>query len=327
MTNSLLKNPLIIFVSAFLLCVLSRPAWAAPRPGWEAEIIREILWDKIVNLPAGKRLKTGIVLSGGGARGFAHVGVLEALEAANLPVDCVAGVSMGAVLGAFYSSGFGVADLWKFARETDVKNVSKDFRGLSFLNLLIKDSFSNPKHITSFINSRLAGREFGDLKTPFACAAMDFKTGEKIIFRKGNLAMAVRASVNLPGIFEPIKYRHRYLVDGGVVDFLPVDLARLLGAEWIFSSWVEGGRDELPRNVFSSFLRVIDIRGEKLAQSSAEKSDFTVKVKSDNIGIADFGKCLEAGEKGLLATHGKIDAIREDYILKNFSKLRGRLND
>jgi len=310
-----MKNLFVSLHVVFLLCGISLSHCASiNETSNEEDIFEEVLWAKIVSMPADKRLSVGIVLSGGGARGFAHTGVLDILEKNHFPIDMISGTSMGAVIGGLYASGMGVERIWKFASEADTKNVSKDFKGFSFLELLIKNKLISPKYITAFVNDNLGGKKFSELKIPFACVSMDFCTGEKIIFTRGALSLAVRASVNLPGMFEPIKYRHRYLVDGGVVDFLPVDAARHLGAKWILSSWVESNNNVLPRNVFSSLLQVIDIRGKILARKSAAHSDFIIKPDVKDIKVADFNKCYEAGNKGLIEAKKNIKKAKRKYI-------------
>ena len=111
-----------------------------------------------------------------------------------------------------------------------------------------------------FLKSYFEDREFHQLELPFACVAMDIQTGEAVLFRDGDVAVAVRASMNLPGVFTPVPYRQRYLVDGGVVDYIPVDAARMQGAQWVLASITESDyRSARPRTVLEMFEQVIDI--------------------------------------------------------------------
>lgn len=216
-----------------LVCLAAAPAAAQPS---DDELLREALWSRASTAKPAARPTVGLALSGGGARGFAHTGVLEALEYAGFPVDQVAGTSMGALIGGIYASGQPVSELWQFGRDAERLKVGSDFRGVKMLPLLIADKLITPKYITRFIEGRLGGLTFEKLKKPFACTAMDIRTGEKLVFTEGQLDVAVRASVNIPGVFAPVQYRHRYLVDGGVVDNIPVDAARALGADWVLAS-------------------------------------------------------------------------------------------
>ncbi len=302
-----------------LLCLPSS-AGASSADRREA-LIRDILWEELVRLPAGERPVVGVALSGGGARGFAHTGVLEALLYAGFPIDRVSGTSMGSVIGAFYASGMPMSGIWDFGRRTSELKLAKDFGGLSLLKLMLTEKPISPKYITQVIEDNLGGRYFSDLKIPFACVAMDFRTGEKIVFDEGPLSIAVRASVNLPGIFAPVEYRHRYLVDGGVVDFIPIDAARAIGAEWVLASVTENSVDEMPSNVLPSLLQVIDIRGSILAASQEKEADFVVKPSAGGIKVADFERCAEAGELGRAAAWEAMDRARSSYILRSAGPL------
>ena len=278
------------------------------------EILTDILWAKVINLSPPDRPAVGLALSGGGARGFAHVGVLDVLVSHGFPIDYIAGTSMGAVVGALYSSGMNMEGIWNFGREAASRKISKDFSGLKAINLIFRDKLISPKYITEFIEESLGNYSFESLKYPFACVAMDFKTGEKIIFNSGPVDIAVRSSANLPGIFKPIKYRHRYLVDGGVVDFLPVDVAKLLGAEWVLASVTESDPEVLPKNVLLSLMQVIDIRGSLLSAQAQEEADFVFRPSVGSVKTADFNKCIEAGDMGVIEANSKLKKLKRAYI-------------
>lgn len=309
--------------------LISLLAFSAVRPAYpqylpsDDEILREVLWTKLAVSRPPERPSVGVALSGGGARGFAHVGVLEALGYAGFPVDYVSGTSMGSVIGALYASGMKSEGMWNFGRETARKDISRDFSRIKMFSLLIRDKLLSPTYITRFIETNLGAYTFETLKTPFACVAMDFKTGEKIIFTDGPLATAVRASVNLPGVFAPVEYRHRYLVDGGVVDFLPVDAARLLGAEWVLASSAENVAGEMPENVLSALLQVIDIRGSILARAEEKEADFLVKSTLQGIKVADFNKCVEAGEAGVAEATRRLNGAKESLLVYSAPRLLG----
>ena len=285
------------------------------------EILREFMWDKLVRMNPPARPAVGLALSGGGAKGFAHAGVLEALDYAAFPVDYVSGTSIGSVIGGLYASGMSVRDIWKFAGETSTLKVSRDFKGIKVLSLLLTNRLLTPTYISQFIEKNLGSLTFEQLKKPFSCVAMDFRTGEKIIFNEGPLAIAVRASVNLPGIFAPVEYRHRYLVDGGVVDFIPVDAARLLGADWVLASITAGISQELPENVLTSLLQVIDIRGSMLAGNEEKEADFVIKPDMGSVKMADFDQCGEAGKAGLIEAAKRINSARESYLIFSAPRL------
>lgn len=289
------------------------------------ELLRDVLWTRLSTSRPPARPSVGLALSGGGARGFAHTGVLEALEYAGFPVDYISGTSMGSVIGSLYASGAPVSDIWKFGRQASELKISRDFKSIRLLSLLITDKLITPTYINRFIESRLGGLTFEKLKIPFACSAMDMRTGEKIIFSEGPLAVAVRASVNLPGIFAPVEYGHRYLVDGGVVDFIPIGAARRLGADWVLASVAESESSRMPENVLMSLLQVIDIRGSLLARSAEREAGFLIKPQVGDISVADFDRCEEAGEAGLVEASRRMDEAREALLIYSAPRLVQKL--
>ena len=309
---------LSLFLFIFLCCALRAQEQGLSKDG---EILRELMWDKLVQMKPSARPSVGLALSGGGARGFAHTGVLETLDYAAFPVDYISGTSMGSVIGGLYASGMSVPDIWKFAKGSSALRASKDFRRIKVISLLMTNKLITPTYITRFIEENLGSLTFGQLKKPFSCVAMDFRTGEKIIFSDGPLAIAVRASVNLPGIFEPVEYRHRYLVDGGVADFIPVDAARLMGADWVMASVTGGISNEMPENVLTSLLQVIDIRGSMLAASEEKDADFLIKPDVGEVKMADFDHCQEAGKAGLIEAAKRVDSARESYLIFSATRL------
>lgn len=302
------------YSAALAAALLLSPAIARAQPG-DDELLRDVMWTRLSTSKPPARPSVGIALSGGGARGFAHTGVLEALEYSNFPVDYVAGTSMGALIGAIYASGQPVEELWAFGRDAVKHKVAKDFKGIRILPLILADKLITPTYITRFIEGRLGGVTFDKLKKPMACTAMDIRTGEKVLFTDGPLDIAVRASVNIPGIFAPVQYRQRYLVDGGVVDNVPVDAARGLGADWVLASVMENTVNKNPETVLMTLLQVIDIRGSLLARESEKNADFVMRTPVGDISVADFDRCVEAGESGLTEAFRRTDEAREALLI------------
>lgn len=284
------------------------------------EIIKDCFWSNISNLPKGKRLPVGLALSGGGARAFAHTGIIETLNSISFPIDYIAGTSMGAVVGGLYSSGMPQEKLWEFGRNVKKLKISKDFSKIKVINLLLTESFIEPVYIRKFVDENFKGKNIEDFPIPFACVAMDIMTGEKIVFSKGPSDIAIKASVNLPGIFKPLKYKHRYLVDGGVVAFLPVDIVKQMGAKWIIAGITENTLNEMPNNVLTTLLQVIDIRGGLLSEKSAKEADFLIKPPVSDIKVAEFEECVSAAEKAIKETYKNLDKIIKQYIIDNIQK-------
>ncbi len=170
--------------------------------------------------------RLGLALGSGAARGLAHIGVLKVLEEANIPIDIITGTSIGALIGAMYASGVPVVQMEQVALEIDWRSMAK------LLDPVIPISgLTDGKKLVAFMAELLPAREFKDLRQPLAVTATDINTGEAIIIKQGDLLEALRASLAFPGIFPPVRFGQRFLVDGGLCKPLPTDVARHLGAE------------------------------------------------------------------------------------------------
>ena len=172
--------------------------------------------------------KIGYALGGGAARGLAHIGVLKVLEEHNIFPDIITGTSIGALIGALYAGGIKIGDIEQFALRLDFKRLVL----LADMTLPLSGLIGG-KRVISLLKSILADLTFSQLKYDFACVATDIKTGEQVVLREGSLIEAVRASISLPGIFTPVSIKGRYLVDGGLVNEVPVSVCREMGAEYV----------------------------------------------------------------------------------------------
>jgi NTE family protein len=266
----------------------------------------------------------GLVLSAGSLRATAHVGTISVLENAGFPIDVVAGTSMGAILGALYAAGHPVARIWEIASSIKFSTGS-NLNTTSLIALILAEKLLSSQNLETLLRQKIGNRRFEELPKPFACVAMDLYSGEAIVFREGELAPAVRASMNLPGMFSPIEYRHRYLVDGGVVDYIPVDAAKLLGAQWVLASIAElDYTHSKPKNVLQSLEQVIDIRGSLLSREQRKHADFLIEHPVGDIGIYEFQRIPEAMKKGVIATNKSLKGAMESLILYS---LKGLLSD
>ncbi|MEQ1920641.1 MAG: patatin-like phospholipase family protein [Elusimicrobiota bacterium] len=143
-------------------------------------------------------------------------------------------------------------------------------------------------------------------------------------YPKRAMAKVVRASMNLPGIFRPLEYRHRFLVDGGVVDYIPVDASRLLGAEWTVASVTETDYTTArPENVLESLLQVIDIRGSYLSQEQRKQADLLIEPPVGDSGMFEDHRVVEAMDKGVVTASARLNAAKESLILASIPKLAG----
>lgn len=172
--------------------------------------------------------KLGLALGSGAARGLAHIGVLKVLEEARIPIDIITGTSMGALIGAMYAAGVPVAQMEEVALTIDWRKMA------SLLDpVLPTSSLTDSRKLVAFIAELLPAREFKDLQQPLAVTATDINTGEAIIIKQGDLLEALQASLAFPGIFSPVRFGQRFLVDGGLCNPIPTNVARNLGAEKI----------------------------------------------------------------------------------------------
>lgn len=179
----------------------------------------------------------GLVLSGGGARGFAHIGVLRALERAGAKFDVVAGTSMGAVLGALYAAGKRADEIYDIAFNTSWRDV---------VDISLQAGLIKGDRLEAFLAVHLPA-SFEDLELPFAVTTTDIESGEDVLITEGDLIKAVRASISFPGAIEPIQYLGRTLADGGIVNSLPVSAATVLGANRTVASDVTAARHSVYR--------------------------------------------------------------------------------
>ncbi len=171
------------------------------------------------------RMRVGLALGGGVARGLAHIGVLSVLEEAGVPIDCIAGTSMGAIIGAAYCAGLEVDDLRKIAARTGWLQVSRPLFSASGLFTFTR--------MERWVEDNIGEFDVCDLSIPFAAVASDLITGERVILSEGRMCTAIRASCSVPGFVPPVETDGRMLVDGGITDNIPADVARMLGADYV----------------------------------------------------------------------------------------------
>jgi NTE family protein len=284
------------------------------------------------------RPRIGLVLSGGGARGLAHVGVLQALEEQRIPVDAIAGTSMGAVVGGLYASGKTAAEIDKFMRGIDWSAAFRDRPARDTLNFRRKQddreflvrfplgiqsgNFRVPRGLIQgqrltqtlrFETLPVASIEdFDDLPTPFRAVAADLETGERIVLEGGDLTSAMRASMSAPGVFAPVEIDGRLLVDGGVVENLPVDVAKAMGVDVVIA--IDVGFQPVGRRDLTSALAVSNqaitlmMRRETLRQRGLlTANDVLIEPDLGNLQATDFVAVNRTIDIGLAATRANVD--------------------
>jgi NTE family protein len=237
--------------------------------------------------------KIALVLGGGAAKGFAHIGVIKMLEAQGIIPDIVVGTSAGSVVGSLYAAGYSGFQLQEIAFSLDEARV----RDISFAsNGLIKG-----EKLQDYINQLVKGRPIEKLNKPFGAVATNLATGELIVFQRGNTGQAVRASSSIPGVFQPTLISgHRY-VDGGVVSPVPVEAAKKMGADFIIAvdiSAKAGGAK--PTGAIGIIHQSVTIMGQKIGAAELAIADIVLRPRIAKIGATDFDQrhmAILEGEK------------------------------
>ncbi|MBC7545533.1 MAG: patatin-like phospholipase family protein, partial [Candidatus Sericytochromatia bacterium] len=232
---------------------------------------------------SGRRPKIGLVLSGGGAAGIAHIGVLQALDRAGIVPDFVVGASMGALIGAAFCFG---NDVYHMEREARLMSW-KDIAPLTIPRMM---GLVPSENIRRLFARHAKGDNFNDLKIPLHVIITDLKAGERLIVSEGNLADAVQASCAIPGIFTPVKRDGRILVDGGVLSNLPVDVARQMGADIVIASDVPASwttPDQIANAMHivahSMFLTI-----KQITELAAQDADFLIRTVHPEATLTNF---------------------------------------
>jgi NTE family protein len=318
---------------AICAAILALPAIALPADGDAAPT-------------AGERPRIGLVLSGGGARGAAHVGVIRALEKMRIPVDAVAGTSMGAVVGGLYAAGLSGDEIEAALRALDWQELLRDRaprRDLVFRrkqddrSILAKGALGfragegvvlplglvQGQKITQALRAatlRVAEvQDFDRLPIPFRALATDLETGEPVVLRSGDLATVLRASMSAPGLLAPVEIDGRMLVDGGLVDNLPVSLARAMGVDVLIAvdvSFPLTGRDGLESalDVTNQMIGIMVRRGTRDSRALLTSRDVLVEPDLGRMTAVEFTRVpqvMAAGEMAADAVRGQLAALSQ----------------
>lgn len=188
------------------------------------------------------RPKVGLALGGGGARGLAHIGVLNVLEREGIPIDVLAGTSMGGLIAAGYAAGLSPTFM-----EQEALRMGQLWRLVGLFDLALAGAgLVEGRKIEAYLARHLGEMTFNDLRTPLALMAVDLVTGEEVVLKSGSVIEAVRATISLPGAFAPVRLNDRLLVDGGVLNNLPADVVRQMGADVVIAVDVSIILDRLP---------------------------------------------------------------------------------
>ncbi len=258
--------------------------------------------------PTPRKVKIGLALGGGAARGFAHVGVIKALEAQGIVPDIVVGTSAGSVVGALYASGLNGFALQKTALAMDEATIS-DWAVPLFGT---SSGVLKGEALQSYVNKAVGNLPIERLKRPFGAVATDLKSGQPVLFRRGNTGMAVRASSAVPSVFQPVAIAGRTYVDGGLVAPVPVRFAKEMGADFVIavniSTQTEGQKTASSLDVL---MQTFSIMGQRLNHFELKDADVVITPPLGTMGSGDFqGRNLAilAGEQAAAAVMPQIKA-------------------
>ncbi len=251
--------------------------------------------------------KIGLALSGGGARGFAHIGVLKALIENDIPIDMVAGTSAGSFVGAAFAAGMTIDEIIEIGRGVSwfgVAGFSYSPRGL----------LSNSA-MGGFIEKHFPVNRFEDLLLPFACVACDLESGDEVVLRDtGNIATAIRASCAIPGVFVPVTDENgRQLVDGGVITPMPTRAVRKLGADKVIAVDLltcGNGFGGVPSTLVGTFVQSAMMMIRTASRNQHYRADVVIEPQIAHIRPDEIGKRDELIQLGEIAALDKIDEIR-----------------
>lgn len=238
--------------------------------------------------------KVGLVLSGGAALGYAHVGVIKELEKNNIPIDIVVGTSMGGLVGASYACGINVDKMIE---------LGKKFKNINFFDINFnKGGLFSGRGMMRTINKFLPDELIENLKIPFACVACDLNNEKEIVYKSGSVRDAVRATISIPGLFVPVKSGNSNIVDGGIINNLPENVAKEMGADIIISVDVLKNYKikNSPRNVMDALFYSINLSTKEIQKNKAKLHDVIIEPNLSDIKQMSFtektvDKCVKIG--------------------------------
>ena len=293
-----------------------------------------------------KHERVGLVLSGGAARGLAHIGVLKALEEQGVVIDAIAGTSMGAVVGGLYAAGYSIAELEQLATELDWQQALSDAppredipfrRKQDDRDFLVKQKLSFRDDGTlglplgvlqgqnlAVLLEKLFARagavdDFDDLPIPFRAVAADISTGEAVVFSHGHLALAVRASMSIPAVLTPVEVDGRLLVDGGISNNIPVDIARSMGVDRVIvvdigSPLASTESLQTVFNILNQSVALLTRRNSEAQLATLQQQDILIQPELAGFGITDFARAqgmMDAGYRAADALQWRLVALSQ----------------
>ena len=294
-----IRLELLIAVGAAALagCVVAHPPAEAPRSQAPTEEVRPFI---------------GVALGGGGARGFAEIGVLRVLEQERIPIDIVTGTSVGSLIGALFADTGSVLDAEFLAIQVEEEDLF-DYRAFAVLS----GGLVRGERLEAFLAAHLKHTSIEDMKVRFAAVATELRTGETRAFHSGPVARAVHASAAIPGVFVPVEIDGRVYVDGGVTNPVPVDVARQMGADVVIAVAIPAAIPEsTPRNPLAIAYHAATIMAVEIGRLRAREADVLIAPDVGDVAYDDFTQKKRLIAAGEAAARAALPAIHAAIAAK-----------
>ena len=272
----------------------------------------------------GPEPKVALVLGGGAARGFAHIGVIRVLEQERIPVDLVVGTSVGSLIGALYAGHRDSFELEWTAFQLE----QSDLFDFGLMNAVMGMGYAKGAKLEKFVQEKVAQRDIENLRVPFAAVATDLNWGHRVVLDTGPVAPAVRASSAIPGVFEPVRHQGKLLVDGGLVDNIPIDVAREKGADLVIAVDISEnvGNTDI-KNLVDVILQATNIMFERNVSALRGQADVLISPAVGDVKTLDFSqkkRCMQAGIEAARQAVPKIREAIDRWKAKKAEEMRGR---
>lgn len=253
--------------------------------------------------------RVALALGAGAARGLAHIGVLQVLLEKGVRVECLAGTSVGAAVGALFAAGVNLYELEKVACTLRLKHLADI--------VLPRRGLIGGEKLRAFLNLFLRGKTFADLSLPLAVVATDLQTGEEVVLREGRVVDAVLASCAIPGVFVPVQHGERLLVDGGLVDRVPVRVAQEMGAGMVVAVDVGPSlKASRLRSLAEVTMQAIDIMQEELMRLKARAADIFIRPAVGEFSPLRLDCGAELIRLGREAAEAALPSLTEAWVKK-----------
>jgi NTE family protein len=271
-----------------------------------------------------KRPLVGLALGGGMARGCAHIGVLRELEKHNIPIDLIAGTSVGSLIGGAYAAGLSPDQIEEMALTISWNDLGRV--------TISKLGFYNSERTEEYVRKHFPVTEFEKARLPFGAVATDIQTGKMVIFTEGSLPLAIRASCAMPIFYTPVVVNGRMMVDGGLVGHIPASVARLMGADLVIAIDVNSQHLPIPppTHLFSVMSQALSVMGRTAVQYLYADADIVIRPQIEQVRPDDLSKAAEMITAGEEAARRVIDKIKRSLAPRRqglFKRIFSRESD